>query len=99
MTTLFELDRVVGLIRKDIQQDKRSALLAVADLMRAAGARYVITGGLAVQRHVARPRFTGDLDVIVRPEDEADLHALLTGSFAGQFELVHRKRSRTALLH
>lgn len=59
---LFELDRLARMFHENIQDDKRPALLAVAGLMDAAGAQYVVSGGLATQLHVSNPRFTADID-------------------------------------
>ena len=84
----------------DIQEDKHGALVAVARLMAAAGVEYVITGGLAAQLHVSQPRFTLDVDIVLRPEDEVAVREAITRSpFREQFELVHVRRRWTALVH
>ena len=45
--TLFQLDRIAQMFHQNVQDDKRPAPLAVSRLMEAAGAQYVISGGLA----------------------------------------------------
>jgi hypothetical protein len=97
---LFRLDTIAQMFHSDIQADKSSALLAVAGLMAAARAEYVISGGLAAQRHIKEPRFTRDVDVVVRSQDEPEIQlALARPHFAEQFQLVHRRRRWTAIIH
>ncbi len=97
---LFQLDRVAAMFHPEIQDDKRSTLFAVARLMAEAGAKWVVTGGLAAQLYVDQPRFTLDVDAIVRPEDEASVFSCLqTPAHAEEFELIHRKRRWIALVH
>lgn len=100
LEALLELDRIAIMFHRNIQEDKRSAIHAAARLMEAAGAEWVITGGLAAQRYVLDPRYTRDVDLVIRAEDEARVHeALATEPFSAEFEIVHRKRTWTALVH
>ena len=100
LETLFALDRTAQMFHENIQDDKRAALLAVSRLMAAAGAEYVISGGLATQLHVSDPRFTGDVDVVARFEDaERIIEQLQHPSFSDEFEFVVRQRNWTQAAH
>lgn len=47
-----------------LQQDKRSALLAVVQMFEDFRVPYVVTGGLAVQLYSSEPRHTNDVDLV-----------------------------------
>jgi hypothetical protein len=88
---LFELDRMARMFHQEVQDDKRPALLALARLMEAAGAEYVIAGGLAAQLYVSDPRFTGDVDVVAREEDAVHITEAIA-DLSTEFELLGRRR-------
>ncbi len=95
---LFELDAVAQMFHDNVQDDKRPALLALAGLMKMAGAEYVISGGLATQLHVSDARFTGDVDVVTRHEDAARIIDALQRSSA-EFELIAQRRNWIQAAH
>ncbi|MEW6742684.1 MAG: hypothetical protein AB1486_07980 [Planctomycetota bacterium] len=51
-------------MREDLQQDKRSALLAVARMFDDFRVPYAVTGGVALQLYSSEIRYTVDLDVV-----------------------------------
>jgi hypothetical protein len=66
LAELFSTERLI--LRKDMQQDKRAALLAVVRMFNDFDVPYVITGGLAAQLYSDQPRMTVDVDVVsLRP--------------------------------
>jgi hypothetical protein len=52
------------ILRKDLQQDKKSALLAVVTMFEDFQVPYAITGGLAAQLYTTQPRMTMDVDIV-----------------------------------
>src|SRR5512136_1646278 len=62
LAELFSLEGLV--LREDLQQDKRSALLAVVRMFDDFQTPYVISGGIAVQLYTPQPRHTVDVDVV-----------------------------------
>jgi len=61
----FLLDRLWHQIRGELEQSKRPALLALAEVLADAAVPYAIIGGLALQMHQAEPRTTLVIDVAV----------------------------------
>lgn len=62
---LAELFSMEGFIlREDLQQDKRAAILAVVRMFSDFDVPYVITGGLAAQLYSDQPRMTVDVDIV-----------------------------------
>ncbi len=78
----------------DVQKD----FLDICSLLNARGVEFVIVGGYAVAYHGA-PRFTGDLDILVRPDDRQVSNLLLaiadfgfpTADLAPGYLLEHHK--------
>jgi len=95
---LFKLDALAQMFHDNVQDDKRPALLALAGLMKRAGAEYVISGGLATQLHVSDPRFTGDVDVVARHNDAVQIIDAIRHSSA-EFELIAQRRNWTQAAH
>jgi len=62
LAELFSMERLI--LRKELQQDKRAALLAVVRMFNDFQVPYVITGGLAAQLYSEQPRMTVDVDVV-----------------------------------
>ncbi len=58
----FRLESLVA--REDLQQDKKTALLATVAMFEEYNVPYVVTGGLAVQLYSDRPRNTNDVDFV-----------------------------------
>ena len=68
-----------------LQKDLR----AFIELLNSSGVEYVIVGGFALAFHV-RPRYTGDIDFLIRstPENAAKLAAVLAGFGFGSLGLT-----------
>lgn len=96
---LAELFRMEGFIlREDLQQDKRAALLAVVRMFNDFQVPYVITGGLAAQLYSDEPRMTVDVDVVsLRDEFKALQQAAPWGRYG--CELVFDRRRYVKLKH
>jgi len=62
LTEMFSLERLI--VREDLQQDKRTALLAVAHMFDDYHVPYVIVGGVALQLYSTPIRTTADVDVV-----------------------------------
>ncbi len=62
LTDLFNMECLI--LRKDLQQDKKSAVLAVVRMFEDFQVPYAITGGLAAQLYTTQPRMTMDVDVV-----------------------------------
>lgn len=62
LAEFFSLEGLV--VREDLQQDKRSALLAVVRMFDDFKVPYAITGGVALQLYSTAVRYTVDLDVV-----------------------------------
>jgi hypothetical protein len=62
LAELFSLEGFV--LREDLQQDKRAAILAVVRMFNDFDVPYVITGGLAAQLYSDQPRMTVDIDIV-----------------------------------
>lgn len=70
LAELFSTERLI--LREDLQQDKRAALLAVVRMFNDFAVPYVITGGLAAQLYSDQPRMTVDVDIVsLRPAFQA----------------------------
>jgi len=88
LLTGFELDRRWHLLRGEMDETKKPALLELARVLDAANVPYAIIGGIAVQVHQDEPRTTLDIDVAVRDRAAIPATALTaagfrhTGSFA-----------------
>jgi hypothetical protein len=88
LLTGFELDRRWHLLRGEMDETKKPALLELARVLDAAGVPYAIIGGIAVQVHQDEPRTTLAIDVAVRDRAAIPATALTaagfrhTGSFA-----------------
>lgn len=96
LADVFALESLI--LRKDLQQDKKTALLALARLFDDHQVPYVVVGGLAVQLYTPQPRLTMDLDVV-------SIRALFeplrkTQPWAGYgFELVFDHRRHIKIKH
>src|SRR5581483_4115846 len=66
----FLLDRQCHALRGEMEQTKRPALLALARVLADAGTPYESIGGVALQVHLAEPRTTQDIDLVVSDLDE-----------------------------
>jgi hypothetical protein len=84
----FELDRPWHLLRGEMDETKKPALLRLAHVLDAAGVSYAIIGGIAVQVHQEEPRTTLDIDVAVRDRSAIPAEALRGAGFrqTGSFE-------------
>ncbi len=96
LAELFSLEGLV--LREDLQQDKRSALLAVVRMFDDFQVPYVISGGIAVQLYTPQPRHTVDVDVVsLRKPFERLKTAQPWTQY--QFELVFDRRRFIKLRH
>jgi hypothetical protein len=86
--TGFELDRRWHMMRGEMEETKKPALLQLARVLDAAGTAYAVIGGVAMQVHQDDPRTTLDIDVAVLDRGAIPAAALSaagfqrTGSFA-----------------
>lgn len=83
----FELDRLWHLLRGEMDQTKKPALLALADVFEKTGVPYAIIGGVAAQVRMAEPRTTIDIDVAIKRRDDLPRGALEAAGFrhTGEF--------------
>lgn len=84
----FLLDRQWHWLRGEMETTKKPALLALGAVLNAAGVRYAIIGGIAVQVHHPKPRTTLDIDIGVLSRNDIPREALTTAGFRfhGSFE-------------
>ena len=61
----FLLDRLWHQIRGEMEQSKRPALLAIAQILADGAVPYAVIGGIALQVHQQEPRTTLDIDLAV----------------------------------
>jgi hypothetical protein len=61
----FLLDRQWHLLRGEMEQSKRPALLSLAKILADAGVAYAVIGGVALQVHQKEPRTTLDIGLAV----------------------------------
>jgi hypothetical protein len=82
----FTLDRRHHWIQGQMRSDKRPDLLALHDVMTAAGVPYAIIGGVALQVHQAEPRTTLDIVICVYDRQRVPHDAMAAAGFepAGQ---------------
>lgn len=85
-------------MREDLQQDKRSALLAVVKMFEDFQVPYVVTGGLAVQLYSSEPRHTNDVDLVSLRAAFKSIQAAQPWPQYG-FELVFDRRRYIKLRH
>src|SRR5947207_11784112 len=62
----FLLDRQWHVLRGEMEQSKRLALLSLGQVLAATGTPYAIIGGVALQVHQAEPRTTLDINLAVK---------------------------------
>ncbi|GMU20248.1 MAG: hypothetical protein AMXMBFR13_03460 [Phycisphaerae bacterium] len=85
-------------LRDDLQQDKRAALLSVARLFKDHGVPYVVVGGLAVQLYDSQTRPTVDVDLVSLRDPFRRLRQDQPWSEYG-FELVFDRRRYVKIRH
>jgi hypothetical protein len=96
LAELFSTERLI--LREDMQQDKRAALLAVVRMFDDFEVPYVITGGLAAQLYSDQPRMTVDVDVVsLRPAFKALQEAAPWAHYG--CELIFDRRRYVKLKH
>ena len=96
LAEIFKRENFV--LRDDLQQDKRSALRAVAAMFDDHKVPYVIVGGLAVQLYNIQARPTVDVDVVsIRREFKRLMEAAPWEQYG--FELVFDRRRYIKLKH
>ena len=93
---LFSLESLI--VREELQQDKRVALLAVAKMFAELNVPYVVTGGIALQLYSDPIRHTVDVDVVSLRQPFEKLKAVEPWSRYG-FELVFDRRRFIKLRH
>lgn len=96
LAELFSLERLI--VRKDLQQDKRSALLAVVRMFDDHQVPYVIVGGIALQLYSHHVRATADVDIVSLREPFEKLKADAPWARYG-LELVFDRRRFIKLKH
>lgn len=96
LAELFSLEGLV--LREDLQQDKRSALLAVVRMFDDFQVPYVITGGVALQLYSAEIRYTVDLDVVSSRREFKPINEAQPWNRYG-LELVFDRRRYIKLRH
>ncbi len=92
----FSLEALV--VRKDLQQDKRQALLAVTRMFDDFGVPYAVTGGVALQLYSTEIRYTVDLDFVSSRRDFRVIVEAQPWSRYG-LELVFDRRRYIKLRH
>lgn len=96
LAEFFSLEGLV--VREDLQQDKRRALLAVTRMFDDFAVPYVVTGGVALQLYSTEIRFTVDLDFIsVRKDFKVIVDAQAWERYG--LELVFDRRRFIKLRH
>jgi len=96
LAEFFSLEGLV--VREDLQQDKRQALLAVTRMFDDFAVPYVVTGGVALQLYSTEIRFTVDLDFIsVRKDFKVIVDAQAWERYG--LELVFDRRRFIKLRH
>jgi hypothetical protein len=96
---LEEFFRLEGLVvRDDLQQDKRQALLAVTRMFDEFAVPYAVTGGVALQLYSTEIRFTVDLDFV---SDRKDFKVIVEAQPWSRYglELVFDRHRFIKLLH
>lgn len=91
-------DRENFVLRDDLQQDKKSTLLAVTRMFTDCGVPYVVVGGLAVQLYNIETRPTVDVDLVSLREPFGEMKKMEPWSKYG-FELVFDRRRFIKLKH
>jgi hypothetical protein len=96
LAELFSLEGLI--VREDLQQDKRSALLAAVSLLEEHNVPYVVVGGIALQLYSVQVRATVDVDVVA---DRAAFDVLKEAEPWSKygFELVFDRRRFIKLRH
>ena len=77
----FELDRRWHLLRGEMDESKKPALVALARVFADAGVPYAIIGGVALQVHQDEPRTTLDIDLVVESRARIPAEQLLAAGF------------------
>jgi hypothetical protein len=92
----FNLERLV--VREDLQQDKRQALMAVTRMFEDFQVPYAVTGGVALQLYSVEIRFTVDLNFV---SARRDFKAIVDAQPWDRYglELVFDRRRYIKLLH
>ena len=72
-----------------MERTKRPALVSLARILAAAGTRYAIIGGVALQVHQAEPRTTLDIDLAVRSLDSIARPELQAAGFTPRGRFSH----------
>ena len=85
----FLLDRQWHVLRGEMERTKRPALVSLARILAAAGTRYAIIGGVALQVHQAEPRTTLDIDLAVRSLDSIARPELQAAGFTPRGRFSH----------
>lgn len=77
----FALDRRWHLLRGEMEQSKKPALLLLGRVLAASQTPYAIIGGVALQVHQQEPRTTLDIDLAVLRRDAIPRDALSAAGF------------------
>jgi len=85
----FELDRRWHLLRGEMDSSKKPDLIALANILAAAGTPYAVIGGVALQIHQSEPRTTLDIDPAVNDVAALPEMALRSGGFEKTGEFPH----------
>lgn len=96
LADLFSMEGLI--LRKHLQQDKKSAVLAVVRMFEEFNVPYAITGGLAAQLYTEQPRMTMDVDVVSLREEFKRLNDAAPWARYG-LELVFDRRRFIKLKH
>jgi len=72
-----------------MEQSKKGALLALAEVLAEAGVPYAIIGGVAVQVHAEDPRTTLDIDVALRARADLPRERLRAAGFEPTGTFAH----------
>src|SRR5689334_6868325 len=85
----FLLDRQWHLLRGEMEQSKRPALLLLGRILSEEAVPYAIIGGVALQVHQAEPRTTLDIDVAVGDRSSIPQQRLQAEGFVRTGSFTH----------
>ena len=85
----FLLDLQWHLMRGEMEQSKKPALLLLGRILAEAGVPYALIGGVAVQIHQSEPRTTLDIDLAVTDCGRIPREQLRAAGFAEKGHFVH----------
>jgi hypothetical protein len=92
----FLLDRLWHQLRGEMEQSKRPALLAIAQILADAAVPYAVIGGIAMQVHQREPRTTLDIDLAVLDRASIPAERLLAARFVRTGDHPHSENWRAA---